>query len=248
MATVLIPLPSRDFDPTEAAVPWRMLRERGHTVVFATPDGAPGEADQRMLNGRGLGALAPILRADTNGRSAYAAMAASREFVQPLRYDDLALHPYDALLLPGGHAPGMKPYLESLQLQGVVTRAFASARPVGAICHGVVLASRARRADGRSVLHGLRTTALPRAMELTAWHLTRAWLGDYYRTYPTTVEDEVTAALARTTDFERGPRSVLRDDPAHLDRGFTVRDGRYLSARWPGDAHRFATEFLALLA
>jgi hypothetical protein len=30
--------------------------------------------------------------------------------------------------------------------------------------------------------------------------------------------------------------------------GFTVRDGHYLSARWPGDAHRFASEFAAMIA
>ena len=29
---------------------------------------------------------------------------------------------------------------------------------------------------------------------------------------------------------------------------FVVRDGNYLSARWPGDVHRFAREFSALLA
>jgi hypothetical protein len=29
--------------------------------------------------------------------------------------------------------------------------------------------------------------------------------------------------------------------------GFTVRDGEYLSARWPGDAHRFAAEFAAMI-
>ena len=29
--------------------------------------------------------------------------------------------------------------------------------------------------------------------------------------------------------------------------GFTVRDGNWLSARWPGDAHRFASEFVAML-
>jgi len=27
-----------------------------------------------------------------------------------------------------------------------------------------------------------------------------------------------------------------------------VRDGNYLSARWPGDAHRFAGEFAAMLS
>ena len=40
MAHVLIPLPSRDFDPTEASVTWKVCSARGHRIVFATPDGA----------------------------------------------------------------------------------------------------------------------------------------------------------------------------------------------------------------
>lgn len=36
---ILIPLPNHDFDPTEAAVPWRMLTKAGHKVSFATPRG-----------------------------------------------------------------------------------------------------------------------------------------------------------------------------------------------------------------
>jgi protease I len=90
----------------------------------------------------------------------------------------------------------MKPYLESAPLQSLLTTALAAQLPVGAICHGVVLAARSLAADGRSVLFGKKTTALTRPMELTAWALTRAWLGDNYRTYPTTVEEEMSAALA----------------------------------------------------
>ena len=54
MARVLIPIPARDFDPTEVAVPWRELNRRGHDITFATRDGAPGAADEIMLTGHGL--------------------------------------------------------------------------------------------------------------------------------------------------------------------------------------------------
>ena len=55
------------------------------------------------------------------------------------------------------------------------------------------------------------------------------------------------ASRARA-DFQRGPLSATRDSPSNLAAGFTVRDGAYLSARWPGDAHRFGHELAALLA
>lgn len=78
--------------------------------------------------------------------------------------------------------------------------------------------------------------------------LTALWLGNYYRTYPLTVQGEVTRALASPRDFLAGPPALRRDSPDRLSRGYVVRDGRYLSARWPGDAHRFARSFADMLA
>jgi protease I len=247
MATILMPLPDRDFDPTETGVPWRALSAHGHRFVFATPDGKAATADPRMVTGEGLGLLAPLLKADANGHDAYVAMAESTEFRTPISFADLGTAAWDALILPGGHAKGMRVYLEAAAVQATIAAFFAAGKPVGAICHGVLAAARSRDAAGRSVLHGRKTTALTRMMELTAWTLTVAYLGDYYRTYPVTVEDEVKAALAKPEDFQTGPLAVKRDAPDRLGVGFTVRDGLYLSARWPGDAHRFAADFATLL-
>jgi protease I len=200
-----------------------------------------------MVDGRGLGPLKPFLAADRNGRDAYLAMADCGAFATPLRHDQLVTMDFDGLLLPGGHAPGMRAYLESGLLQSFVAAMFAANKPVAAICHGTVLVARSRMPDGRSVLHGRKSTALLARQELLAWNLTRAWLGDYYRTYPQTVQAEVTEALASASDFVAGPPPLLRDSPANLARGFALRDGNYLSARWPGDAHRFAEFFLTML-
>ena len=247
MARILMPLPLTDFDPTESGVPWKTLTARGHDVVFATLDGSVAAADARMVEGTGLGVWRGVLRADARGRAAYSEMAASAAFAKPLRYEQIDARDFDAIVLAGGHAPGMRESFESGRLQSVVASFFARQAPVGAICHGVVLAARSRTQDGRSVLHGRRSTALTREMELMAWAMTALWLGRYYRTYPTTVQDEVSAALGAPSQFLTGPKALLRDSPEHLERGFTVRDGRYLSARWPGDAHRFAEEFASVL-
>jgi protease I len=247
MSTVLMPLPQRDVDPTETGVPWRVLRERGHRVIFATPDGTPGEADPRMVTGQGLGVFAPLLKADRHGRSAYRAMTESAEFRRPMLYDDIRVGEFDAIVLPGGHAKGMRPYLESERLHAAVSGFFRRRKVVAAICHGVLLAARAQNEAGQSVLHGRKTTGLTKHMELGAWALTCLYLGDYYRTYPLTVEAEVRGRLARPEDFIAGPLSLARDAPQRLDAGFTVSDGNYLSARWPGDAHRFANDLAAML-
>jgi hypothetical protein len=74
-------------------------------------------------------------------------------------------------------------------------------------------------------------------------------LGRYYRTYPAYVEDEVRAALADPkAQFERGPLVVKKRGTECDDIGaFIVEDGRYVSARWPGDAYLFARRFAARL-
>ena len=237
-------------------MPWRVLTEAGHACIFATPDGAPAQADQRMLKGIGLGLLGPMLRAQANAVADHDRMAQSAAYREPISWsaiaDGLAAQRFDAVLLPGGHAPGMREYLESPLLQSAVSAFFERDLPVAAICHGTVLAARSRVPQGdnagRSVLYGRRTTGLTRQLEMLAWRLTRHRLGDYYRTYPQTVQDEVAAALRSPLDFLTGTPALLRDSDRMQRVGFTVRDGRYLSARWPGDAHRFAYALVGMLA
>ncbi|MEZ4743913.1 MAG: type 1 glutamine amidotransferase domain-containing protein [Bdellovibrionota bacterium] len=243
-----MPIPSRDFDPSETGIPWRILNAAGVDVIFATPDGEMGQCDHYMLTGKGLGVLAPLLAADKIARESYALMEASPSFQDPREWSELNAADFDGLILPGGHAKGMIEYLESKILQQLVVDFFRKEKPVGAICHGVVLASRSIGDNGQSVLFGKKTTALLKTQELAAWALTSAWLGRYYRTYPQTVEDEVKSVLRSKSDFLKGPNPLLRDNPKALSRGFIVEDGNYISARWPGDAHLFGHSFLKLLA
>jgi protease I len=246
--TVLIPLPSKDFDPTEVSVPWKILTDRSVQVIFTTPAGLVAQTDLRMLNGTGLGILAPFLKADNNAQNAYAEMVTSKEFLNPIKWSEIDENNFDGILLPGGHAPGMREYLESTVLQQAVSEFFNLQKSVGAICHGVVLAARSKNSSGQSALFGRKTTALLKSQELMAWSLTRLWLGSYYRTYPVTVEDEVRAALKDKKDFVEGPLPLVRDSDKKLKHGFCLRDGNYISARWPGDAHAFAHEFYEGLA
>ncbi len=282
MAHVLIPLPHLDFDPSEVAVPWRILVEAGHHVTFATPQGAVASADPIMLSGEGLDpwGFVPglrklrlfglLLRANADARRDHAALMKDAAFNAPIAWNAIEPDRYGGLLLPGGHcARGVREYLESGRLQQVTANFFEAGKPVAAICHGVVLAARSQRADGRSVLHGRRTTALTWALEKSAWSLTRItrfWDPDYYRTYPDgkgqpagymSVQQEVTRALADATDFlevpadaphrGRKPSGMVRDSDTDDTPAFGVRDGNYVSARWPGDVHRFAREFAGLL-
>jgi hypothetical protein len=85
-------------------------------------------------------------------------------------------------------------------------------------------------------------------MERTAYFVTAWKLGRYYRTYPAYVEDEVKAALDDAAQFVRGPRELSKRGTDDDDRAaFLVEDGRYVSARWPGDAWRFGKALLSRL-
>ncbi|MFE3258376.1 type 1 glutamine amidotransferase domain-containing protein [Nocardia sp. NPDC059229] len=245
---VLMPLPDSDFDVTEVAVPWRILTDAGHQVVFATERaGTVPHADPRLLTGVLFGQLG----AEDEPKQYYRQLTESPEFRATVSWSDLEVEEYDGLILPGGHAPCMRQYLGSGLLQQQVARFWALERPVGAICHGVLVLARANDpSTGRSVLADRSTTCLPKYMERTAYFLTAWRLGRYYRTYPAYVEDEVRDALVHPdSQFRRGPIELVRRGTATDDNpAFVVLDGNYVSARWPGDAYLFARRYLDLLA
>ena len=235
---VLMPLPDRDFDTTEVAVPWRVLTNRGHEVVFATERGGAAPAcDPRLLTGVLFGRLG----AEPEPRRFYAELVEAPGFRNPVAWSAIEPEGFDGLVLAGGHAPGMRQYLGSELLQEKVAAIWRLERPVGAICHGVLVLARA------GVLGDKRTTCLTKPMERAAFYATAWRLGRYYRTYPAYVEDEVVAALDDPRQFERGPRGLRRDTAEDDAPAFVVEDGRYLSARWPGDAYLFARRFAELL-
>jgi putative intracellular protease/amidase len=236
MAEVLLPLPDRDFDVTEVAVPWKLLREAGHRVVFASEEGATPACDPRLLE---RGVIFGQLGAAPEPIRFYRELEADAAFQRPIRWRDIDPSCFAGLVLAGGHAPGMRQYLGSTALQAKIAAFWALGRPVAAICHGVLVLARA------DLLAGRRTTCLPRYMERSAYFLTAWKLGKYYRTYPAYVEDEVRAAGPL---FERGPRVLsargTRDDDTPA---FVVEDGNYVSGRWPGDSYLLAKKLIERL-
>lgn len=236
---VWMPLPDRDFDTTEVAVPWRVLKGAGHEVVFATEHGGVAPAcDPKLIGGVIFGRLG----AEREPIAFYRELEQTPEFQAPVAWGEIDPEAFDGLILAGGHAPGMRQYLGSAELQAKVREFWALERPVGAICHGVLVLARS------GVLGQSRTTCLPKPMERGAYLLTAWRHGRYYRTYPAYVEDEVVAALDDRKQFDGGPPALRRGTATDHRHAFVVEDGRYVSARWPGDAYLFAQRFEALLS
>ncbi len=218
------------------------MREADFEVVFSTERGQVAATDPTLLSGVIFGQLGAL----PEPISDYREMLRDPAFLQPTPWADLNTEAFDGLWLAGGHAPGMRQYLGSAELQEKVAAFWSLARPVAAICHGVLVLARATDAQtGRSLLSARATTCLPKYMERIAYYLTAWKHGRRYRTYPEYVQDEVSRLGANVV---RGPLSLVakgsRDDDGPA---FIVEDGNYLSGRWPGDAYLLARRFIERL-
>jgi putative intracellular protease/amidase len=232
---ILIPLPDHDFDPSESSFPWKVCTERGWKVTFATENGGVAACDPRLLKGPILGPLG----AGPRGLSNYKKMAASPEFQHPIKYADINVDDFDAVSLTGGHAPGMKQYLESEVLQRRMVEFFKQDKVIGSICHGMLVLARAIDPEtGKSVLWDYKVTALTKDLELSGYALTFWLLGKRYRTYECYVADEVRGVLENPKNFKNGSLMVWP---------FIVRDRNLVTSRWPLDAPLYAKRFAEMV-
>ncbi|KAI3337986.1 class I glutamine amidotransferase-like protein [Ustulina deusta] len=232
-------------DPTETAVPWAAFKTAGYEVSFATENGKVPQCDKKMVEG----VTQKLLGATKEVVATYKKMQRSEEILHPHSWSapDFSLDPYDLVVLPGGHEKSVRQVIESPIVHKLMLDYFPKTKKPGrkvvaAVCHGVMVLSESKDADGRSVIHDCVTTALPTRFEQGAYWGTRAFLGDYYKTFghgSANVQESVTKALASPAQF----KSTLNPGP------FVVEDENYnyISARYPGDAELFAEEIIKLL-
>jgi putative intracellular protease/amidase len=235
MKKALIPIPDKDFDTTEVSITWKIFKENGVQVVFATEHGAIGETDPLLLTGVIFGQLG----AKKDAIEAYYQLLNTEEFQQPIRYADINPAEFDLLFLPGGHAKGMRQYLESKVLQQKVVEFFHLNKLVGSVCHGPLILARSIDPEtGRSVVYNYYLTALTKSLEKLAYDLTKWKLGEYYRTYPEYVQDEISKVLADKNNFKTGTSAFIP---------FIAEDRNLTTARWPGDVKKLAQKLVEKL-
>ncbi|EXJ91266.1 hypothetical protein A1O1_04376 [Capronia coronata CBS 617.96] len=186
-AKVIFLMADYGHDPTETAIPWQVFQTAGLEVSFATEKGQSPVCDNKMLSGW----TGTLLGANKAARNAYEALSTtSPSFQKPLAWQDASftLEDYDLVFLPGGHEKGVRQIIDSSRVHELLARYFSltkkpSQKALAAICHGVQVLAMASESDGRSVLHDVKTTALPAFMEQGIFHATKLFLGDYYKTY-----------------------------------------------------------------
>lgn len=235
MKKILIPLPDNDFDLTEVAVPWRLFTNKGFLVSFATEKGKRAYCDPKLINGVVFGKLG----AESEAIQFYRQMESDHNFLNPITYEEIIPEKFHAIVLPGGHAQGMKQYLESQVLQQKVAEFFALNKIIGSICHGSIVLVRTKQTDtGQSIVFNKTMTGLTKILERTAYFLTAWKLGKYYRTYPEYVQDEVERNLVDSSNFKKGESQF---------KPFVCVDGNLITARWPKDAYLFSETIISKL-
>ena len=232
---VLIPLPDTDFDPTESATPWRVCIERGWKATFATENGNIATADHRLL----MGFLRGPLGAGPMGLRDYKRMIEAPEYQKPIKYFDIQVDDFDAILLTGGHAPGMKQFLESKVLQVKVVQFFKKDKEIGAICHGLLVLGRAIDPEtGKSVIYDYRVTSLTKLLEMIGYASAFWLLGRRFRTYDAFVEDDVRSKLKHKHQYSTG---LIPFPHVVVDRNLVT--SRY----WLFDAKSYSIKFARLV-
>ncbi|EXF74848.1 ThiJ/PfpI family protein, partial [Colletotrichum fioriniae PJ7] len=193
---------------TKVAVPYQTFKDAGFDVNFATETGSTPRCDARMLEGLSqklLGAAASTI-------NLYDTMVKSAEMQKPLSWTSLGftLDDFDIVHIPGGHDKEVRQLMDSTAAQKLLADYFPQTKKPGkkivsAICHGPLVLCNTKGQDGNSVLYHCTTTALPGCFESLAYHGTRLFLGDYYKTYGAgteNVEDSMRKAVKDPSQFK----------------------------------------------
>ncbi|MGW3074610.1 type 1 glutamine amidotransferase domain-containing protein [Kitasatospora sp. NPDC001132] len=163
------------FWAEEAVVPYRAFTEAGHRVTVATPAGVVPVADGASLTD-------PAMAEEVEKIA---------EFRQPLVLAEVDPADYDLVFYPGGHGP-MEDLAVDPDSGRLLTRALASGRPLGVVCHGPAALLAARAEGSGWPFAGYRVTGFTNAEE------TQAGLADWA---PWLLQDRL---VELGVDFEEG--------------------------------------------
>jgi putative intracellular protease/amidase len=139
------------FWAEELVVPFRRLADAGHAVRFATPGGSAPTLDPHSVDPAVVGDVADALRAEVD--------ALAERLRRPMALADVDVDGYDAVVIPGGHAPMVDLY-QDRDLGRLLTDAVGAGTIVAAICHGPAALLSATGADGSWLFSGRRLTAV----------------------------------------------------------------------------------------
>lgn len=135
------------FHLAEAAHPWRLLREAGFHVDFATPDGgeAPIDPGSRDMD-------------DSVNREFLEDEDVNEKIKSAPALGDLDVSQYDAIYFPGGHGT-MWDLPDHADVQAAVRDMYEAGKVVAAVCHGPAAFVNVKLGDGSWMVDGKKLSA-----------------------------------------------------------------------------------------
>nr|WP_216355501.1 type 1 glutamine amidotransferase domain-containing protein [Geothermobacter hydrogeniphilus] len=133
----------------EFAIPWQLFREAGLKVSIASPLGGNVPIDPRSIE---------------DEDKVVAWREAENVLLQTASLDELQLHKFDAIFLPGGHG-AMFDLPENPVLKALLHSQIEAGRIVAAVCHGPAALVEVSLSDGRPLVAGRTLTAFTDAEE-----------------------------------------------------------------------------------
>lgn len=134
------------FDLTEVTKPYRVLRDAGFEVDFASPSGGDAPVDPKSRD-----------RDDADGAAFLDDPAAREKIRHTRRAGELRASDYDAIFFAGGHGT-MWDFPDASDLQRLAADIHDSGGVVAAICHGPAALLHVRLASGHRLIEGRRVS------------------------------------------------------------------------------------------
>lgn len=145
----------------EFAAPYYVLKEAGHTITLASPDGGQPPLDPKSD--------APDFQTEATKRfkadpEAQAQLAATRKL------DDIDPAQFDAVFYPGGHGP-LWDLADSAKSKSIIEQTIRAGKPVALVCHAPAVLKDVVNEDGSPLVRGKQVTGFTNSEE-AAVHLT----------------------------------------------------------------------------
>ncbi|NHZ81599.1 type 1 glutamine amidotransferase domain-containing protein [Massilia sp. CCM 8695] len=139
----------------EFAAPYYVLKDKGVSVVLASPAGGQPPLDPKSDE--------PDAQTDATRRfkqdpAAQAALAAT------LKLADIKAAEFDAVFYPGGHGP-LWDLAEDKQSISLIETMIAAGKPVAAVCHAPGVLRHVKGPDGKPLVAGKRVTGFTNTEE-----------------------------------------------------------------------------------
>lgn len=240
---------STGFYLNEAMQPVKMLLDAGHQLTFVTPTGRAPTLDKGSINAMFFGGDAKALQTHIDLLDKLAITSAQQSPVISLaRVEQIGYDQFDALYIPGGHAP-MQDLLVSRELGKLLSAFHRAGKPTALVCHGPI-ALISTLPNATEFTESLARTDL----EPTSKAATQQWIyAGYKMTVFSNAEEEASKAQLNGGEMKFYPQTALEQAGAQFQakdlwQANVVEDRELITGQNPASAIGVGEKLLARLA